>query len=295
MFVVAILVNVGMWFERFVIIVTSLRRDFLPSSWGYYTPTLVDVLTLRRQLRPVLHAVPAVLPLPADGRHGRGQERDARPRSTASTGHGDYHGDVVRAGKPAWRCPMSRLEDEPAGRRLLRLPGGRVRRRGAAARGRREGARRRLHPLGRAHAVPGPRPRRGDGHPRRRSCPGWCSGGGLTGAGLRHPAAVVDQRHRLPVHDSAASRSSACPPTSRSPSRLTVLFAAITALRRHAGPQPAAAALAPAARQPHASSAPPTTASSSASRRATRSSIRGDPGAARVARRLASRWRRCRP
>ena len=43
---VAMAVNVGMWFERFVIIVTSLSRDFLPSSWGSYTPTAVDLLTL---------------------------------------------------------------------------------------------------------------------------------------------------------------------------------------------------------------------------------------------------------
>jgi Ni/Fe-hydrogenase subunit HybB-like protein len=43
MFVIVILVNVGMWFERFVIIVSSLHRDFLPSSWGYFTPTLVDL------------------------------------------------------------------------------------------------------------------------------------------------------------------------------------------------------------------------------------------------------------
>jgi hypothetical protein len=34
-----------MWFERFVIIVTSLHRDFLPSSWATYTPTLIEVLT----------------------------------------------------------------------------------------------------------------------------------------------------------------------------------------------------------------------------------------------------------
>ncbi len=40
--VLVLLVNVGMWFERFVIIVTSLHRDFLPSSWGMYAPTLVD-------------------------------------------------------------------------------------------------------------------------------------------------------------------------------------------------------------------------------------------------------------
>ncbi len=42
MFVIAVLVNVGMWFERFVITVTSLSRDFLPSSWAYFKPTLVD-------------------------------------------------------------------------------------------------------------------------------------------------------------------------------------------------------------------------------------------------------------
>lgn len=42
MFVIGIFVNVGMWFERFVIVVTSLHRDFLPSSWGMFTPTMVD-------------------------------------------------------------------------------------------------------------------------------------------------------------------------------------------------------------------------------------------------------------
>ncbi|MDD9944399.1 MAG: polysulfide reductase NrfD, partial [Myxococcales bacterium] len=43
MFAVSIFINIGMWFERFVIIVTSLHRDFLPSSWGYFSPTLTDV------------------------------------------------------------------------------------------------------------------------------------------------------------------------------------------------------------------------------------------------------------
>ncbi|GJQ63834.1 MAG: polysulfide reductase chain C [Melioribacteraceae bacterium] len=42
MFIIGVLVNVGMWFERFVITVTSLSRDFLPSSWAYYKPTLTD-------------------------------------------------------------------------------------------------------------------------------------------------------------------------------------------------------------------------------------------------------------
>ncbi len=42
-FVISILINIGMWFERFVIIVTSLHRDFLPANWGYYIPTWVDI------------------------------------------------------------------------------------------------------------------------------------------------------------------------------------------------------------------------------------------------------------
>jgi molybdopterin-containing oxidoreductase family membrane subunit len=45
LFAASILINVGMWFERFVIVVSSLSRDFLPTSWGYYKPTFVDVLT----------------------------------------------------------------------------------------------------------------------------------------------------------------------------------------------------------------------------------------------------------
>jgi molybdopterin-containing oxidoreductase family membrane subunit len=43
MFAIGILVNVGMWFERFVIVVTSTSRDFLPSSWGHYVPTMYDL------------------------------------------------------------------------------------------------------------------------------------------------------------------------------------------------------------------------------------------------------------
>jgi molybdopterin-containing oxidoreductase family membrane subunit len=46
MFIASLFINVGMWFERFVIVVTSLANDFLPSSWGMYEPTWVDVLML---------------------------------------------------------------------------------------------------------------------------------------------------------------------------------------------------------------------------------------------------------
>ncbi len=43
--IICLFVNVGMWFERFVITITSLANDYLPSSWGYYSPTIVDIFT----------------------------------------------------------------------------------------------------------------------------------------------------------------------------------------------------------------------------------------------------------
>src|SRR5260370_12522874 len=42
LFVVALVVLSGMWLERFVIVITSLHRDYLPSSWGMYSPTVWD-------------------------------------------------------------------------------------------------------------------------------------------------------------------------------------------------------------------------------------------------------------
>ena len=42
-FILSIIVNIGMWFERFVIIVTSLHRDYLPSSWAMFSPTIYDM------------------------------------------------------------------------------------------------------------------------------------------------------------------------------------------------------------------------------------------------------------
>jgi molybdopterin-containing oxidoreductase family membrane subunit len=46
LFVLSIFVNIGMWFERFVIVATSLHHDFIPSSWAYFSPTVWDVATL---------------------------------------------------------------------------------------------------------------------------------------------------------------------------------------------------------------------------------------------------------
>lgn len=45
LFVISLIVNIGMWLERFIIVVTSLHRDFLPSSWGMYYPTRWDIAT----------------------------------------------------------------------------------------------------------------------------------------------------------------------------------------------------------------------------------------------------------
>jgi molybdopterin-containing oxidoreductase family membrane subunit len=46
LFMLSLVINIGMWLERFVIIVVSLHRDFLPSAWGMYYPTIWDFATL---------------------------------------------------------------------------------------------------------------------------------------------------------------------------------------------------------------------------------------------------------
>ena len=93
----SILINVGMWFERFVIVVSSLSRDFLPSSWGYYKPTVVDVLTfvgsfglfmslfllfLRFLPMIAMAEVKNIMP-------------QAHPTHRGHLPHGDYHGAVA--------------------------------------------------------------------------------------------------------------------------------------------------------------------------------------------------------
>jgi Ni/Fe-hydrogenase subunit HybB-like protein len=45
-FLISLIVQVGMWLERFVIVITSLHRDYLPTSWGMYYPTFWDIATL---------------------------------------------------------------------------------------------------------------------------------------------------------------------------------------------------------------------------------------------------------
>jgi len=98
MFVIYIFVNIGMWFERFVITVTSLSRDFLPSSWAYYQPTIIDILTFVGSFGLFFTLVllfVRFLPMVA-----MAEVKTVMPTKDAEGGHGhpagDYHGDIPR-------------------------------------------------------------------------------------------------------------------------------------------------------------------------------------------------------
>ena len=80
LFVISIIVNIGMWLERYVIIVTSLHRDFLPSSWGMYQGTPLRLVLLHRHDGPVPDALLPVHPGAADDRHLRDAHAAARRR-----------------------------------------------------------------------------------------------------------------------------------------------------------------------------------------------------------------------
>jgi Ni/Fe-hydrogenase subunit HybB-like protein len=85
MFVVSLFVNIGMWFERYVIVATSLYEDYLPSSWGYYVPTFYDwgitlgsfgfffmffLLFVRVLPALAMSEIKGVMPSPKGGAHG---------------------------------------------------------------------------------------------------------------------------------------------------------------------------------------------------------------------------------
>jgi hypothetical protein len=84
-FILSILVNIGMWFERFVIVVTSLHREFIPANWGYYSPTWVDICNTW-DVRIVLHVLPVVPALHSADCHCGSQGRDAASRPASSAG-----------------------------------------------------------------------------------------------------------------------------------------------------------------------------------------------------------------
>lgn len=103
-FIVCQFVNAGMWFERFVIIGTTLAQDFLPSSWGHYTPSWVEVFTfigtfgmfitlflLFMRFLPMItiFEVKAVKPeadphFHPEGEHGHDSHATAKPKEAAA-------------------------------------------------------------------------------------------------------------------------------------------------------------------------------------------------------------------
>ena len=141
LFVVSIVINIGMWFERFVIIVTSLHRDFLPSAWGYFSPTMWDVACLLgsfglfftmfclfvRFLPMVATAeVKTVLPQ-ANPHHHAGHDRAEAPAHVDRAKAGDHAvaapatsqyvagGHVVSGAKSRWNFDLPLVSRLPKG------------------------------------------------------------------------------------------------------------------------------------------------------------------------------------
>ena len=97
--IVATLINVGMWFERFVIIVTSLSTDFLPANWGGYTPTWVELCTLAGSFGlfgTLFLLFCRFLPMVAVA-----EVKAITPAAHGSHGHGHEHGGHDAAHAPA--------------------------------------------------------------------------------------------------------------------------------------------------------------------------------------------------
>ena len=78
LFLMSLIVGVGMWLERYVIIVTSLHRDFLPSSWGMYREHIVGLVDVHRDDGAVPDAAVPVHPRAADDLDLRDADAAAR-------------------------------------------------------------------------------------------------------------------------------------------------------------------------------------------------------------------------
>ena len=97
LWVASVLINVGMWFERFVIVVSSLSRDYIPTSWGYYRPTIIDVLTFVGSFG--LFFTLFLLFVRFMPMVGMAEVKGVMPQAhldrPGHRGHGDYHGDIA--------------------------------------------------------------------------------------------------------------------------------------------------------------------------------------------------------
>jgi Ni/Fe-hydrogenase subunit HybB-like protein len=116
-FIISILITIGMWFERFVIIVTSLHRAFLPGEWGMFYPTPVDILTFTGSLGTFLtlyllfmrflpqfamSEIKNVMPQ-ADPHAGHAHDHAHEPAQAGGNGHGVPIGAGMPAG--AYQSP----------------------------------------------------------------------------------------------------------------------------------------------------------------------------------------------
>ena len=113
----SLVVNVGMWLERFVIIVTSLHRDFLPSSWGMYSATFWDWSAVPRDDRPVPDAAVPVHPLPADDLDLRDADAAARRGAAGTARATPREGRRIRDSVPPIYGLMAEFADPGAPRR----------------------------------------------------------------------------------------------------------------------------------------------------------------------------------
>jgi hypothetical protein len=103
-FVMSIFVNIGMWFERFVIIATTLARDYMPSSWSYYVPSWVEIGIFLGTLGLFFTLVPRIRPRSAGGSRGGDESHPERAAISMSARKAKHHTgiaatDEVRKGK----------------------------------------------------------------------------------------------------------------------------------------------------------------------------------------------------
>ncbi len=103
-FFMSIIINCGMWFERFVIIVTSIHRDFIPSSWSYYSPTYVEISIFAGTVGLFLTAfmlfaktMPVIAM--AETKHILRISGDAQKKAAAEHAHG-HQGSAISFHKP---------------------------------------------------------------------------------------------------------------------------------------------------------------------------------------------------
>ena len=108
LFILSLIVNTGMWFERFVIVVTSLYRDYLPSSWGTYRATKWDYMHVHRHAGTVYVPVLPVRALPA-------HDSDVGDPDDAAADQGERGGRKLN---------VMRQVTDAAARRNLRPAGG---------------------------------------------------------------------------------------------------------------------------------------------------------------------------